>query len=178
MSNQDSHEKRAGLQELLSFYYPMHYRIGMDLETTMGQRRISRKQVAILWLIHSRAGADGWLKRKAVEDRLASWFEASNSTISNLLRDLARPSLALVEQIENPESGREKLVRLTDKGEEFVAGMIEASVQYLSQHLTHLGDEQLKWGLQFFNLAFRPLKAMADGGELPPPPWATDPATS
>src|SRR3546814_4022950 len=68
--------------------YPMHYRIGIDVETVMGQGRISRKQGTILWLIHSRGDKDGWLRRKLIEERLSAWFEISNSSVSNLLREL------------------------------------------------------------------------------------------
>jgi DNA-binding PadR family transcriptional regulator len=164
----------ASLAELLRFYYPMHYRIGIDLETLMGQRRISRKQAAILWLIHSRADAEGWLRRKAIEERLSAWFEISNSSVSNLLRELTRPPLSLVQQVESPTSGREKLVRLTDDGAAFVEGMIAESVGYLGQHLQHLTQEQLDWGIKFFKVAFNPL-ASDDmervSADLPAPPF-------
>lgn len=147
----------TSLGELLNFYYPMHYRIGIDLEGVMGQGRISRKQAAALWLIHSRSDDSGWLRRKAIEERLSTWFEISNSSVSNLLRELTRPPLELVQQIESPASGREKLVRLTAAGEAFVAGMIGESTAYLAQHLRHLSQEQLDWGIRFFKLAFNPL---------------------
>lgn len=145
------------LSDLLTFYYPMHYRIGMDLETVMGQGRVSRKQAAILWLIHSRADEEGWVRRKVIETRLSTWFEVSNSSISNLLRELTRVPLELVQQVENPSSGREKLVRLTPLGRRFVDGMIDQSVEYLRRHLGHLSEDQLAWGIQFFKLAFNPL---------------------
>ena len=149
--------REASLDDLLSFYYPMHYRIGIDLETVMGQGRISRKQAAVLWLIHTRAGEVAWLRRKVIEERLSAWFEISNSSISNLLRELTRPPLSLVEQAENPESGREKLVRLSPAGRKFVDGMIAESIEYLRGHLGHLTDDQLAWGIEFFKVAFRPL---------------------
>jgi DNA-binding PadR family transcriptional regulator len=170
-------EARTGhLEDLLTFYYPMHYRIGMDLETVMGQGRVSRKQAAILWLIHSRADDEGWVRRKVIETRLSTWFEVSNSSISNLLRELTRAPLELVQQVENPSSGREKLVRLTPQGRIFVDGMIAQSVEYLRHHLGNLGDEQLAWGIQFFKLAFRPLGPDEPGeaiGPLDVPPTAT-----
>lgn len=172
-ASKPSKAKHSSLRDLLSFYYPMHYRIGMDLETLMGQRRISRKQAAILWLIHVRA-EDGWLPRRAIEERLSSWFEVSNSTVSNLLRELTRPPLSLVDQVESATSGREKRVRLTEEGEVFVKGMINLSVDYLAEHLAHLGDEELAWGIQFFKRAFQPLaseNANATGDPLAPPPW-------
>jgi DNA-binding MarR family transcriptional regulator len=126
----------------------------MELETLMGQGRISRQQSAMLWLIHSRANPDGWIRRKAIEARLSTWFEISNSNISRLLRELSRPPLSLVTQVENPQSGREKVIRLTKGGERFVEGMIEASVNYLSGQLAHLSEEELRWGLGFFALSF------------------------
>jgi DNA-binding PadR family transcriptional regulator len=132
----------------------MHYRIGMDLETLMGQGRVSRKQSAILWLIHSRADKDGWVRRKVIENRLSTWFEMSNSNISKLLRELARPPLSLVSQVENPSSGREKVVRLTESGEAFVTGMIDAAIGYLSRQLAHVDEEELSWGVGFLALAF------------------------
>lgn len=142
------------LGQLLSFYYPMHYRIGMELEAVMGQGRVSRKQAAMLWLIHSRADKQGWIRRKAIESRLSTWFEMSNSNISKLLRELARPPLSLVILTENPSSGREKVVRLTQAGEVFVAGMIDASVGYLSRQLTHVAEDELRWGIGFLALSF------------------------
>lgn len=169
----DSDGWMKSLTELLSFYYPMHYRIGVDLETVMGQGRISRKQAATLWLVHSRSDNDGWLRRKAIEERLSTWFEISNSSVSNLLRELTRPPLELVQQIESPASGREKLVRLTDAGQAFVDGMIAESTQYLAQHLGHLTQDQLDWGIRFFKLAFNPLTAEDAGrasDQLPPLP--------
>jgi len=106
---------RALVGELLGFYYPVHYRTGMDLESVMCQGRISRKQAAILWLIHSRGVPQGWVRRKEIEARLVSWFESSNSSISKLLRGLSKPPLSLVKQAESPDSGREKVVRLTKR---------------------------------------------------------------
>ena len=146
---------RALVGDLLNFFYPIHYRIGMELESVMCQGRISRKHAAILWLIHSRAPADGWVRRKEIESRLIVWFESSNSNISKLLRELSKPPLSLVKQVENPESGREKVVRLTRAGEVFVGGMVEASVDYLSGQLSHVTDDELRWGVDFFALSFR-----------------------
>lgn len=165
---------RALVGELLNFFYPIHYRVGMDLETMMCQGRISRKQAAILWLIHSRAGADGWVRRKEIETRLATWFEMSNSNVSKLLRELSKPPLSLVSQVENPDSGREKVVRLTALGEEFVDGMVQASIDYLAGQLSHITGEELRWGVDFFALSFRTsarearLKGMVP--HLAPPP--------
>lgn len=155
-----THREETGVpkqlvSELLNFFYPMHYRVGMDLETVMCQGQVSRKQAAILWLVHTRSSEDGWVRRKEIENRLATWFEISNSNISKLLRDLSKPPLSLVSQVENPESGREKVIRLTETGERFVSGMIEASVDYLAGQLSHVTEAELRWGVDFLGLAFR-----------------------
>ena len=34
--------------DLLGFFYPIHYRVGMELETRMCQGRVSRQQAAII----------------------------------------------------------------------------------------------------------------------------------
>ncbi len=165
---------RALVGDLLNFFYPIHYRIGMELETVMCQGRISRKHAAILWLIHSRAAADGWVRRKEIETRLITWFESSNSNISKLLRELSKPPLSLVKQVENPDSGREKVVRLTKAGEAFVDGMVEASIDYLSGQLSHVTEDEMRWGVDFFALSFRTSvrEARLKGKvpHLPPPP--------
>lgn len=160
--------------ELLSYFYPMHYRVGVDLEVLMCQDRIARKQAAILWLIHARADDSGWVRRREIETRLSAWFEITNSNISKLLRGLTRAPTAFVTLIENPQSGREKLVRLTRTGERFVTGMIGAGVAHLSQRLAHLKEDEFRWGIAFFALAFHPPSLEATPGDvvarLSPPP--------
>lgn len=71
------------------------------------------KQAAILWLIHSRADAAGWVRRKDIETRLATWFEMSNSNVSKLLRELSKPPLS---RFANRESYRGVRKSSDDKG--------------------------------------------------------------
>ena len=54
------------LNDMLGFFFPIHYRIGMELETRMCQGRISRQQAAIIWLIESEVGGDGWIRRRVI----------------------------------------------------------------------------------------------------------------
>lgn len=142
--------------DLLGFFYPIHYRIGMELETRMCQGRLSRKQAAIIWLIESEVGADGWLRRRVIEQAMASWFETSNSQVSQLLRELSRPPLSLVVQMENPASGREKVLALTPDGKAFFQTMIDAGLDYFSSLVGHVSDEEMRWGIKFLGLAFGP----------------------
>lgn len=142
--------------ELLGFFYPIHYRIGMELETRMCQGQLSRQQAAIIWLIESEVGADGWMRRRVIEQTLGDWFETSNSHVSQLLRGLARPPLSLIVQMENPASGREKVVALTPEGKAFFNSMIRSGLEYFDSMLGHVGDDEMRWGLKFLGLAFGP----------------------
>jgi DNA-binding MarR family transcriptional regulator len=150
--------------DLLGFFYPIHYRIGMELENRMCQGRLSRQQAAIIWLIESEVGADGWMRRRVIEQMLGNWFETSNSHVSQLLRELARPPLSLVVQMENPASGREKVVALTAEGKAFFQSMIEAGLAFFSATLSHVSDEEMRWGIKFLALAFGP-PAVDDRGQ-------------
>lgn len=151
-------------RDLLGFFYPIHYRIGMELETLMCQERLTRHQAAILWLIESEVGADGWMRRRVIEQHLSYWFDTSNSQVSQLLRELARPPLSMVVQMENPASGREKVVALTPAGKAFFESMIEAGLAYFAQTLSHVGSDEMRWGIKFLGLAFGP-PAVDDMGQ-------------
>ncbi|VVQ15503.1 MarR family winged helix-turn-helix transcriptional regulator [Pseudomonas fluorescens] len=142
------------LSTMLTFFYPIHYQVGMELETRMCQGKLSRQQAAIIWLIESESGADGWVRRRAIERALSSWFESSNSRVSQMLKELSSPPLKLIIQIENPASAREKLIALTEQGKAFFKSMQQAGIDYFSTYFAHLEPEELKWGIRFLQLAF------------------------
>jgi DNA-binding MarR family transcriptional regulator len=140
--------------EMLSYFYPVHYRVGMDLEIVMCQGRITRKQAAILWLVHSRADDGNWVSRKEIDERLSKWFEISKSNISKIMRELTKPPLSLVIQTENPVSGREKVVKLTGEGEVFVDSMNAAAIDHLRRTFNELTEQELRRGVNFMKLLF------------------------
>ena len=109
--------------DLMNLFLPIHYRIGMAFEDRLRCGRLSRKQVAILWLMRAESGPTKSMRRKDIERLLAAWFETSSSTITRSLAALARPPLKLVRIIDAPDSGREKRVILTAKGERFLLAM-------------------------------------------------------
>ncbi|MBI3246393.1 MAG: winged helix DNA-binding protein [Deltaproteobacteria bacterium] len=109
--------------DLMNLFLPVHYRIGVGFEETLRCGQLSRKQVAILWLMRAEGGTEGSMRRKDIERLLASWFETSSSTITRSLAALARTPLKLVHVVGDRDSGREKRVVLTPKGEQFLAGM-------------------------------------------------------
>ena len=165
---------RSADRDLLGFFYPIHYRIGMELENRMCQGRLTRQQAAIIWLIESEVGADGWMRRRVIEQQLGNWFDTSNSQVSQLLRELARPPLSLVVQMENPASGREKVVTLTPEGKAFFESMIEAGLEYFSTTLSHVSGDEMRWGIKFLGLAFGP-PAVDDSGERSSPALKSPP---
>lgn len=144
------------LYKLLAFFFPIHYPIGMELERETLQGKISRKQAAILWFIQNETGGQGHVRRKAIERALDDWFETRNSHVSHLLKELSEPPLSLVEQISNPNSGREKLVGLTPAGVAFFEEMLQQGLSFFSERLNHLSDNELKDGLSFLSKAFGP----------------------
>ena len=95
----------------------------MAFEDRLCCGRLSREQVAILWLMRVESGLTKSMRRKDLERLLASWFETSSSTITRSLAALARPPLKLIRIIDAPDSGREKRIVLTAKGERFLLAM-------------------------------------------------------
>lgn len=124
--------------EATELFLPIHYKIGMALEDALRCGQLSRKQVAILWLIRSEREIDGHMRRKDIERLLASWFETSSSTITRALRDMANAPLKLVRLIEDPDSGREKQVILTPKGERFLQTMEEEGKKFLRPFMAQI----------------------------------------
>lgn len=139
---------------VLSYFYPVHYRFGMEMEQAMGQGLLGRKQAALLWLIHSEADENGWMPRKDIEARLGTWFEMSPPNVTKIIRDTAGPPHEMIEIIESPGSGREKLLRLTPAGHEFVSTMIGSATKFLTSRVGHMEQAKLAAGLAFLEEAF------------------------
>lgn len=150
--------RRAGpdafAERVLGYFYPVHYRFGMEMEQAMGQGQLGRKQAALLWLIHSEAGSDGWMPRKDIEATLGTWFEMSPPNVTKIIRDTASPPHEMIEIIESPGSGREKMLRLTSAGREFVTTMIDSATNFLTGRVGHMNQAKLAAGLAFLEEAF------------------------
>jgi DNA-binding MarR family transcriptional regulator len=135
--------------KLLELFYPIHYRGSMALEDAM-RGELTRKQAAILWLIRSAGAANGYsLRRKEIVVRLQDWFDVSSPAVTKALRTMARPPLGLVRQLEDPDSGREKRVVLTSKGERFLATMAARGNDFLRELTEQLPEDQLQTGVEF-----------------------------
>jgi DNA-binding MarR family transcriptional regulator len=141
-------------ERVLRYFYPVHYRFGMDMEQAIGQGRLGRKQAALLWLIHAEAGADGWMARKGVETMLGAWFEMSPPNVTKIIHDMAAAPHRLIEIIDTPGSGREKQLRLTKDGQDFVSKMIVSATEFLRGRVGHMDQAKLAAGLSFLEEAF------------------------
>lgn len=128
---------------LMSLFLPIHYHIGVGFEETLRCGQLSRKQVAILWLMRAEGGPEGSMRRKDIERLLASWFETSSSTITRSLAALARPPLKLVRVVGDRDSGREKRVILMAKGEQFLSRMTEEGRTFTQKLLDGMPQQEI-----------------------------------
>ncbi len=142
---------RPSTAALLEFFYPIHYKLGMALEDALRGGRLSRKQVAILWLIRSEGGPAHRMPRKEIERLLSTWYEVSSSAITKALRAMARPPLCFVEIVEDPDSGREKQVFLTPEGERFLQTMVAAGEHFLGELVRDFSSRTITSGVDFLS---------------------------
>lgn len=135
----------------LDLFYPVHYKIGIGIEDALRGGRLTRHQVAILWLIRSE-GEDGQrISRKQIEISITRWFELQNSSISKALRAMAREPLSMVEIREHPRSGREREVLLTETGLREIQQMIERGQKFIQTMVDHLSPKEAEQGVHFLS---------------------------
>ena len=143
---------------LLELFYPIHYKAGMAVEDAMRARVLTRKQVAVLWLLRTEGGGRAGVRRKDIERSIKSWFEVSSSAITKSIRKMARAPHRLVEMVESPDSGREKRVFLTPRGEAFIATMIARGERFLQEIVEQLPGEKVDGGIDFLEDAIAVLE--------------------
>jgi DNA-binding MarR family transcriptional regulator len=148
------HQNSAG--DLLQLLYFIHDKGISALAATM-RGRLTQTQASILWLIHSEGGGARNMPRKEIARRLHDWFDLGNPAITSALQLLAQPPLSLLRLIDSAESGREKSVFLTAKGQRFVASMAARGQTLMQELLSDLAmtlpDDQIIAGIEFLRLA-------------------------
>lgn len=143
-------------RELLTFFYPVHYKLGMEMEKAMGRGVLDRKQSAMLWLVFVKRNAEGWVPRKEIVRELSGWFEISEAKVTRMLQSLSAEPPGLLTNVESPDSSREKVLALTPAGDEFVQAMMAEAAEFMRQSLSHLSIAELEEGMRFFQKAFAP----------------------
>ena len=136
-------------KEFLDLFYPVHYKIGIGIEDALRGGRLSRHQVAILWLIRSAGEGGRTIPRKQIERSITRWFELRNSAISKTLRVMAREPLGLLEIREHPLSGREREVILTSKGAREIERMVDDGRRFIQTMVNHLSGTEASQGVHF-----------------------------
>lgn len=138
-------------EEFLELFYPVHYKIGIGIEDAMRRGKLTRHQVAVLWLLRNEGDEHGELRRKDVERHLTAWFEIQNSAVSKTLRSLAREPDPLIELFEDPSSGREKRLRLTDAGRDEITSIVAAGRAFIARMVDHLTELSSDEGVRFLS---------------------------
>ncbi len=154
-------------REFLELFYPVHYKIGIEIEDALRGDDLSRHQVAILWLIRSEGEGGRRLSRKRIERLLTRFFELQSSAISKVLRSLARPPHGFVEVVEHPASGREKQVVLTRRGEERIALLVERGRIFIQTMVARLTAAEAASGVRFLSRVSEIIDTLDDEGVLP-----------
>jgi DNA-binding MarR family transcriptional regulator len=165
MELQDISENPAErrITELLELFYPVHYKTGIAFEDAMRAGKLTRKQTAILWLIHSEGIERRQMRRKEIERSLQTWFEVSSSAITKALRGMSRPPLSLLRIVEDPDSAREKQVVLTAKGEKFVQMMIDEGRRLIGRMVAQLTEEEVDGGVIYLRKVTEKFEAALRG---------------
>ncbi len=161
MEPDDSPESRTEhrVTELLELFYPVHYKTGIAFEDAMRRGQLTRKQTAILWLIHSEGIDRRRMRRKEIERSLQTWFEVSSSAITKALRGMSRSPLSLLKIIEDPDSAREKQVLLTAKGEKFVQMMMTEGRRLIHGIVAQLTEAEVDAGILYLRKATSALES-------------------
>lgn len=131
--------------------------------------RLTRQQTCILWMIHTRGDNGRSLKRKEIELALLSWFEVTSSAVSKALRSLARPPLEMIDIVEDPTSGREKLVHLTAAGQAFITDAIDNGSQLMAWMTSQLSDKEISEGIHFLTRVSEIFDALPEDGHWKSP---------
>lgn len=145
----------------LDLFFPIHYLAGIQVEDAMKCGVLSRQQICILWTIRTQGENGESMRRKEIERAMASWYEVTSSAISKSLRALTKPPLDYLTMVEDPDNGREKIVRLTPKGRDFLKEMIKNGEAVMAQFVEGLEDHEIQPGITFLTRAAEIFQAMS-----------------
>ncbi len=137
------------IRVLFEFFYPVHYRVGAILEAVLSRGVLTRKQFAVLWIIHSFGDGRGAISRKRLEVELARSLELASSAVSKVLRELSNSSSGMLTVHQSETSAREKLIRLTPKGLQFLETSNQAGIRHLTAMLEDMNVATMKNGISY-----------------------------
>lgn len=153
-------ERDAAPQNFLKLFYPFHYSVGMAVEKHLSGSNLTRHQTVILWIIHSKGTDGNTIHRKTIERLIGEWYELGSPAISKVLRAMAEKELNLISIKESKTSAREKVIRLTKKGQATVNEMMERTEAFIKLISDELTDEEIANGMEFMSR----VGAIVEGG--------------
>jgi len=154
-------------RDFLELFYPVHYKIGIGIEDALRGGRLTRHEVAVLWLIRSEGEGGRSIARKEIERSITRWFELRNSAISKTLRAMARPPMELLEIREHPLSGRERQVVLTLKGVREIERMVDEGRAFIQVMVNDLTASESAQGVRFLSRVSEIIDTVHTGRRAP-----------
>ena len=138
--------------ELLEILYFVHDK-GISAIGAAMRGQLSRTQASILWLIRSEGGTSRSMLRKDVAKRLHNWFDLGSPAITIALQTLAEAPLKFVRIVGSADSGREKKVILTPRGERYILSMAERGQRLVRELISDLekslSSDEIAAGFEF-----------------------------
>ncbi|MCB1667333.1 MAG: winged helix DNA-binding protein [Porticoccaceae bacterium] len=140
-------------QMFLDYFYPIHFSIGMKIEKGLMEcGRLDRHQTVVMWILRSEALRTGEtvFSRKDLVRLMTNWYDITSSTVSKALRALAREPLNYITIVEDPNSGREKLIEMTPQGKQHCEQMVVSACKVIARITEHFSDDENKMGIYMF----------------------------
>ncbi|QQD19547.1 winged helix DNA-binding protein [Spongiibacter nanhainus] len=137
----------------LDYFYPIHFSIGMKIEAGLMEcGRLDRHQTVIMWILRSelQRTEKTAIHRKDVVRLMTNWYDITSSSVSKALRALSREPLGYITLSEDPNSGREKLIEMTDAGRQHCDEMIASACKVIRRITDHFSKEENQMGIYMF----------------------------
>ena len=137
----------------LDYFYPIHYSIGMRIEAGLRAcGRLDRHQTVIMWILRSEIRRSGRsaIPRKDVVRLMTNWYDITSSSVSKALRALSKEPLNYLELREDPNSGREKLIEMTEAGARHCEEMIASACDVIRRITDNFSKEENQMGIFMF----------------------------
>lgn len=156
-------------REFLETFFPIHYAIGMQVEDALRcNGELDRHQTVIMWLLRCKGRDNNGtsLKRKEIERCMTNWYDITSSTVSKALRSLAKPPLEYILITEDPDSGREKLVTVTEAGQRYSERMVENASAFIKLATDRMSAEENAMGVHMFRVISAVFQQLRDEGVI------------
>ncbi|AMO67826.1 MarR family transcriptional regulator [gamma proteobacterium BDW918] len=114
--------------------------------------RLDRHQTVIMWILRSESQRRDvtTISRKDIVKMMTNWYDITSSSVSKALRALAKEPLSYITILEDPNSGREKLIEMTPAGKQHCDEMIASACDVIKRITANFSDDENKMGIYMF----------------------------